>query len=63
MANKISRNRNKDMFLTDYYNEYLMEYLILFDKPKYTMEQRIKYHELLLQWYDNWEGWDEEVDR
>lgn len=63
MANKISRSRNKDMFLSDWYNDYLMQYLRVFGKPKYSMEQRIKYNEILLRWYDNWEGWNEEVDR
>jgi hypothetical protein len=54
------RNRNDDMYLSEWYDNYLMTYVKIISKPKYNNEQRIKYNEILLNWYDNWHGYMEE---
>lgn len=55
------RNRNKDMYLQDWYDDYLMGYAQIFQHPKFSQEQSSKYTEKLLQWYDNWSGYTEEI--
>lgn len=55
------RNRNNEMYLSDWYDNYLMKYKMIIEKPRFTMHQHKKYTEKLLEWYENWNGYMEEV--
>jgi len=55
------RNRNNDMYLQDWYDNYLMEYVTIIESPKLSQQKHRKYNEKLLEWYENWKGYMEEV--
>lgn len=59
---KCARSRNNEMYLSEWYNNYLMSYVRIISHPKYTHEQRVKYYEILLAWYENFNGYLEEYD-
>ncbi len=40
------KRRNEDMYIEEWYNKYLMSYVDIIYKPKFTQEQRIKYNEI-----------------
>ena len=50
------KNRNKEMSLEEWYDDYLMEYVKIIAKPKLLGRKHDKYNEKLLEWYDNWNG-------
>lgn len=56
------KNRNNEMYMSDWYDNYLVRYVEIIQHPRYSREQSQKYSELLLQWYENWNGWMEEQD-
>lgn len=57
------RNENNEMSLSTWYDDYLMLYVQIFNKPKYTEKQTAAYNDLLLQWYANWNGKAVEVTK
>ena len=48
--------KNNGMSLGKWYVDYLMPYTMQFKHPKYSKEQRDRYSEKLLEWYDNWDN-------
>jgi len=54
------KKRNNDMYLEEWYSNYLMKYVDIISKPKYNQKQRIKFNEVLLNWYENFGGYMEE---
>ena len=55
------KTRNDEMYLSDWYDQYLMKYLSIISKPKYSQKEMQKYNEVLLRWYDNFNGYLEEI--
>lgn len=51
------------MYLSEWYDNYLMKYVKIIEKPKYTTQKHQKYTEKLLEWYENWSGYMEEVTK
>jgi hypothetical protein len=56
------RNYNNGMYLHDWYSNYLMKYVNIISKPKYSIDVHRKYSDKLLEWYENWNGEPVEVD-
>lgn len=56
------KNRNNEMYKSDWYDLHLMKYVKIIEHPRHSKEKSLKYTELLLQWYENWSGWMEEQD-
>lgn len=52
-------NRNKDMYLSEWYEDYLLTYVAIISKPKFSQKQTASYNETLLRWYENFNGYME----
>jgi hypothetical protein len=54
--------RNDEMFMSDWYDNYLIKYVNIISKLKFSDEQQEKYNQLLVEWYGNWNGYEVEID-